>query len=340
MERPGGGSGWWLLVCALTLPVLAETGDSAPDAARADDGIFAVVGSEKVGWERYDAVSRVLARQRFFHGDLPAGKKAEEFYRDVERTVIDRTLLLQEARRRGYKPRQKEIESRIALVDARNQQSPGWRSHRDALLLQLRSELEENDLLEQLETGIKDIPRSGEAEIRRFYDNNPDKFVTPARTRVSLILLHVAPWAASQQWQDATALAQRLVAQLRDGADFATLAREHSAHESAAHGGDLGVVHSGMLAADAQRVLDSLAVGEASDPVRLLQGIAILRRDETIPPERNEFSAARTRAAELLQREQSEQAWSELIQGLRDDTLITINRVPARRQDGQPDLQQ
>lgn len=300
--------------------------------------MFAVVGDEKVGWERYEAVSRALARQRFFHGGLPSGK-VEEFNREVERTVIDRTLLLQEAKRRGYVPRRERIGNRIATVDARNQRSPGWRSHRDALLGQLRFELEENDLLEQLEAGVKDVPRPDKAAIRRYYDDHKDKFVTPARARVSLILLHVDPWATNQQWQDVAARAQQLVAQLRDGADFRTLAREYSDHESAQQGGDLGAIHQGMLAADAQRVLDDLGVGEVSSPVRLLQGIAILRLDETISSVFNDFSGAHERAAELLLREQVEHTWNAFIQKLHDNTMITIYRDPAQRQHGQPEQQ-
>jgi peptidyl-prolyl cis-trans isomerase C len=328
-----------LLVIVWSSAGVAGDAPDRSESVRADNGVFAVIGDETVAWERYEAVARALARQRFFHGDLPSGKKVEEFNRDVARTVVDRTLLLQEAKRRGYEPRQEKIEGRIATVDARNQRSPGWRSHRDALLLQLRSELEENDLLEQLETGVLDSPRSDEAEIRRYYDTNQDKFIVPARSRVSLILQQVAPWASSQQWQDAADRAQQLVARLRDGEDFATLARAHSDHESAPQGGDLGVVHQGMLAAEAQRVVDGLAVGEVSDPVRLLQGIALLRRDETIPSALSEFPVARARAAELLQREQGEQAWSALIQRLRDNTRITIYREPAAPQNGQPGMQ-
>lgn len=322
------------LALTASMPLLA--GDvAAPDKVRVDN-VFAVVGAEPIGWDRFDAMSRALARQRFFHGGVPP-EEVEAFNREVERTLVDRTLLLQEARRRGHAPRREEIDRRIAAVDARNGQSPGWRAHRDSLLQQLRSELEENDLLEQLETEVKDIPLPQDADIRRYYDAHQDRFVTPSRARVSLILLRVEPWASGEQWRRQTALAQQLVARLRDGADFGALAREYSGHESAASGGDLGMIHQGMLAADAQQVLDRMTPGGISEPVRLLQGIAILRLDEVVPPALNAYAEARHRAAELLRREQQESAWNAFIEGLRDNTSIVVYRRSEPSRHEQPE---
>lgn len=316
--------GMWLMIMLVTpLHADADTGNSLTSPA--DVGVFAIIGSERISREHYEVMYRALARERFFHGGVPP-ERAEEFDREVERTVIDRTLLLQEVRRRGYQPRQREIEKRIEVVEMRNAQSPGWLAHREVLVAQLRSELEENDLLAQLEADVKRVPAPSETDTRGYYDTHRDRFVTPARARVSLILLGVEPWAKAEAWQEQTALAQQIAARVRAGEDFAVLARKHSTHESAARGGDLGLVHQGMLAAEAQRVLDGLLPGQVSDPLRLLQGIAVFRLDERIAPVVNDYNAVRARAEELLGREREDDAWSAFVQGLRERTPVEIIR--------------
>jgi parvulin-like peptidyl-prolyl isomerase len=307
----------------VTAFVVAEAVAAGPDKA-----VFAVVGGEEISWEHFHAVAQTMAKQRFFHGSVPEDK-SDPFYKEVERTVIDRTLLSQEAKRRQYRPRDQLVTARITQVDERNRNVPGWEENRVTLLKHLRAELEENDLLEQLESEVTDIPRPEVSAIRGYYENHPEKFTTPAQTHLSLILLTVEPWAPRAKWQEATDLASRLVSQLRQGDDFAALAHKYSGHESAANGGDLGFVHKGMLSGDVQPVIDGMKPGDVSEPIRMLQGIAIFRLGETIPPVLNDFDKVRERAEQLLQKEREEQTWQSFIQKLRDGTMVKVFKEPA-----------
>lgn len=194
----------------------------------------------------------------------------------------------------------------------------------------LRGRLEEENKIARLEAQVKQgagqVAVPGAAEVRKYYQDHPEQFTTPERLRVSLILLKVAPSASAQMWQAAEQEAIQLVAKLRNGADFAALARLHSADTSAAKGGDLGYIHHGMLAAEAQQVVDKMASpGEISAPVMLLQGVAVLRLDERVAPVLNAMDVAEPRVRELLVRERADAAWRELLEGLRAGTSIVIN---------------
>ncbi len=82
-----------------------------------------------------------------------------------------------------------------------------------------------------------------------------------------------------------------------------------------------------MLAPEAQRIVDGLSPGEVSEPVRLLQGYAIFRVNERVPPQLNDFARSEMRARQLLNRERKAQAWRRLLADLREKTPITINEA-------------
>jgi peptidyl-prolyl cis-trans isomerase SurA len=122
--------------------------------------------------------------------------------------------------------------------------------------------------------------------------------------------------------------AQRRLAELRErivtgGADFAALARQHSADASAARGGDLGWVFAGDTVPDFERVMDALKPGEVSQPVKSPFGwhlIQVLeRRTGGLPPERQ-----RLVARQALRERKSEEAYQEWLRQLRDRTYVEI----------------
>ena len=80
-----------------------------------------------------------------------------------------------------------------------------------------------------------------------------------------------------------------------------------------------------MLTDEAQQVLDKMQVGEISEPVQLLKGIAIFRLDERDHPVVNTFDASEERARGLLAREKGEVAWENFLVKLRENTQIRVN---------------
>jgi len=75
-------------------------------------------------------------------------------------------------------------------------------------------------------------------------------------------------------------VAQRIKAELDNGADFAALAVRYSADPSAKFGGDLGFVSRGDLMPEIEEVIFSLDVGQVSAIVRSPRGFHIFKREE------------------------------------------------------------
>jgi len=282
---------------------------------------FAVVDGEAISLQDYHAALAAGMRKKFYHGNVPDEKLAA-FRDEVGQSLIDRVLLLREANRRKLKPDTTVVAGQLDEYDKRYASKPGWQQHRDEVLTALRAGLGEENVLEQLRVQVQAVPPASELMARRFYQDHPDLFTTPERARLSTIVLKVAPSSSAVIWAAAEAEAQQLVAKLRRGTDFAQLARIHSGDETAASGGDMGYLHKGMLAEPAQRVVDKLEVGQISDPVMLLPGVAVFRLEERVAPKLNPFDAVSARAGDLVWREQSAAAWSAFVDKLRSSAKI------------------
>ena len=261
-------------------------------------------------------------RRRFFHGSVPDSKR-DEARQELTQALVDQLLLYQEAQRRKIAPDKDFVTSGM---DHARQQLLGQKlpsAQQKQLLASWRQSLEHQSMVMRLQLQVRQVPVPSLEEVQQFYRQNPDKFTTPERLRVSVILLGVEPWAAAAKWQAAKDEADRIVDDIKEGKEtFEALARLKSTDQSAANGGDLGYVHRGMLSQEAQQAIDGLKTGELSAPVRVLKGVAVFRLDDRVEPVLNPFSQAEVRAQGLLRRQQQEQAWQSLLQKLRADTPV------------------
>ena len=301
----------------------------AAEAATSEQAVtqvehFAIVNGETITLNEFQSAISAGIRKRFYHGKVPPEELAA-FKQEVSQTLIDRVLLVNEAKRQKIIPDAEFVETQLELYEKRYEKQSFWKEHREQMLAGLRASLEEESLLAKLERKTKTVETPSQEDANQFYLNNAALFTTPKRMRVSLIMLKVSPSSPGDVWEAAAQEADQIIGRLKKGADFAQLARIHSGDNSAAKGGDMGFIHEGMLAAPAQKALNELNEGEISPPIMLLQGIAILRLDEQQEAALNSFEQVAERAAKLLQRQTAEDSWSQLLEELRNSASIKIN---------------
>lgn len=304
---------WMLRHCLSALVLfLLEVGVvvAQSQTERPDSATFAVVGERVITQFEYDSALKMRLRQKFFHGNI-SPEDLKRFSQEVGWALIDRVLLLQEAARRGVQVDKQDLAAK--------------RQSSSEVTLRSDVALQEDSQITVLETLVRKVPTPGDAEVLQFYTTFPEKFTLPEQLDLSLLLINVPPYAKADEWQGAYDRAVNLVEQMRKGGDFGALAMQYSQHESAKAGGELGLLHKGMLADEVQQQLDALSAGHISDPVRLLQGIAIFRLNKRVAQTVISFERARTRARSLLTREKEAQVWQGFIQELRQKKPITIN---------------
>jgi peptidyl-prolyl cis-trans isomerase SurA len=122
--------------------------------------------------------------------------------------------------------------------------------------------------------------------------------------------------------------AERRLRDLRDrmehgGIAFADLARQHSQDGSAASGGDLGWVAAGDLVPEFAQAMQTLAIGQVSQPVKSPFGwhlIEVLeKRDADVSKERE-----RLEARQALRTRKSDEAFDEWLRQLRDSAFVEL----------------
>lgn len=308
--------------------------------AWAGDAVFARVNGVVLTAAEVDAAVYMTARQRLFHDRMDKARE-QALRREVVASLIDRLLLIEAARLRGVVVDKKAKRSLYKQMLSRYDVATLPQDHRQQIESELLRRAEEQLLLQQLELEVKAVAAPDEAELQRYYQGNVDKFTTPPKLRLSVILLKVVPSAPSQAWQAAKDEAEQLKQKIVVGASFAKLARLHSGDASAENGGDLGMVHQGMLSQEAQDVVDGLSVGQLSDPVVLLQGVALFRLEERQEAKLNPLQQVRERALGLYQRERADEVWQTLLGSLRSEAEVemldgemTVEKLWAQGVDG------
>jgi peptidyl-prolyl cis-trans isomerase C len=230
---------------------------------------------------------------------------AEIAWLEAARALAVRELLLQEARRKG-------VAAEPAIDEAG------------------RSEVEEDALVRGLLEDEIVPAEPAEAECRRYYETNLDRFRTPELFEASHILIE-PEGTGEKEWDLAFERAWRIIGEVGDdAAAFGAAARAHSGCASAQQDGSLGQIRRGELVPEVQAGLEALAEGAtAKQPVKSRFGWHILRLHRRIAGRMMPFEVVRDRIADMLEA----RSWSiEAARYVAD--LATRNEIEGIRIEG------
>ncbi|MBP7053019.1 MAG: peptidylprolyl isomerase [Phycisphaerae bacterium] len=191
-----------------------------------------------------------------------------------------------------------------------------------------------------LETRLADQIRVTDEEAKAFYDGNPEEFAVPEQVRASHILISTDPAESTDPNADpnqvkaqAREKAEKLLTQVKEGADFATVAKENSSCPSAAQGGELPPFGRGEMVKPFEDAAFAMKVGEISDLVETQFGYHIIKVAEHKDPNIVAFAAAKEQIVENLQGSKRQKAFTDYIESLRQKAAITYavsDMVPPR----------
>jgi len=289
------------------------------------EGVAIRIDDLTIDMLEFEAIFRSAVRQKYYHGRVPP-EELKLFRQQVAQDIVTQVIVHQEARQKGLPPDRETIAREIEEYDKRYADSPDWQAQRERVMPQLALRLERQNLLQKMEAQIKSLPQPGADRVLAFYRNNPDKFTEPERVWGSVLLLSVAPSAGEQAWLENETLALQLKFRIENGEDFATLAKQYSAHPSALNGGDLGYLHEGVLEQRVQQQVDALEIGEISESIRVLEGIVLFRLNGIQAQQLKPFEDVQRRAAGLLYREMQDHAWENYVRDLKASADIFVNK--------------
>lgn len=232
----------------------------------------------------------------------------------VLRGLIDERLQLQEAQRLDISVSDDEVARALQQISEQNNMTEGQ------FLSMLRNRgIIPTTLIDQIRAQIawqvvirrrlRPTVSISEEEVQEVADRLANRQGSLER-RVAEIF--VAVESATQE-EEALANANRLLEQLRSGANFAGLARQFSQSGTANLGGDRGWVRDGELPEELNRALAQMGPGEVSAPIRTVSGFHILllrdmRKNEgqEIDRQRIQQNLTNQRVNQLAQRSMQE----------------------------------
>jgi len=303
--------------------------EATEQASQGKSPVFATINGVEIKMRDFKLESARLERERYYHAKVQEHKLGE-FQREVRDLLVEKVLLIQEVERRGAEVDAEELQRRVdetmASFDEQFGSSEEYQKERETVLGGITHKITNSIRMRDLESEVRaSVVDPGDDVLKAYYQESLELFTQPGQYRISIILLGLDPSAGAQSVIDATEEAKGLVDALRAGnADFAELAEAISTDKSAANGGDMGYQHSGMLAPAIEAVLNDMSVGEISDPLRVLEGVSIIRLDERILPNVQPFDLVRERILGLWIRENQDKAWDDLIADLRNNADIKI----------------
>lgn len=287
--------------------------------------VFATIGKGIITWQDYKAAFEKASKNKFYHAQ-PSNDVIAELQREVSNTLVTNQLILNEANKRKLKPDTAFVTQEVKKFEAGVAGDPNWTQSRDRVLPIITKRIQNENLVQKMESIIRKIPAPSEVEIKEYYTAHPEKFTTPAEQKISIILIKVDPSSTPAEWNQAIEDGKSLVKRIRDGENFEEMAKRYSQDEATVdQGGDMGYLHEGMLPGMPQLTVDRLQVGDVSEPLRLLEGVAIFKLTQRNPAILSSLNSVKQRATELLYSEKSDSTWLAFIADLKSKAAMNID---------------
>jgi peptidyl-prolyl cis-trans isomerase C len=261
------------------------------------EDILAQVGSNKLTLEEFESQIQSLPPQ--LQMALLRNPRLKEQFLD---RWVDITLIAQEARDKKL-DQDPEIQAKIEDI-------------MNAILAQ-----------EFLHREIEGKVKMTDDEIENYYKGHKDEFTNPESVKARHILLKVPEGADEKAWKEAGSKAKDIKKKLKDGEDFAELAKKYSDDPGSKNkGGDLGFFTRGRMVPEFESAAFSLKPGELSDPVKTEFGYHIIEVKEKRAASTKTLQEVQAQIRQTLQREKQQQLQDELIKKLKAKYPVKINK--------------
>lgn len=298
----------------------------ASDAAVLLDRVVAVVNKEVITWsELYKMMENEAADQ------VRALKEEErlKIFKDSEAAflekLIDIKLQIHEARRLGLDVTTEEvteavenIKKKYSLTDNALEES----LKKEGLSFEeYKKRLSEQIVISKVVSQqIRNKVVVSEEEVKKYMEANKESFTDGETFKIKQIFL-----GRPKDDADIKVIEDRasiIIQRLKAGEDFSILAEEYSEDPSGKLGGDLGFIKKSQMAKEFIDALNSMKVGEFSNPFWTEKGLHIIRLEEKVAAQSTD--EARESVLKQLTESQFSERYKSWIKGLREKAYIVI----------------
>lgn len=151
-----------------------------------------------------------------------------------------------------------------------------------------------------------------DAELKKFYDENKDKFKSGEQVRASHILVKTEKEAAD------------ILAQLKGGAKFEDLAKKFSTDSTGAKGGDLGWFSKGAMVPEFDKVVFGLKEGQLSGVVKTQFGFHIIKLTGQRPAGVRTFDEVKDQIKSTLLPSKQQEIFQKMKEDLKKNAKVSV----------------
>ncbi|WP_018085204.1 peptidylprolyl isomerase [Desulfurispora thermophila] len=254
--------------------------------------------------------------------------------RQTLQQLIDRELLLQKAKEWKISPTDKEVDEALKKFRQQFKDDAEFKKYLAANGFsepKLRDAVRESLVMDKMQQKVlADLKQPSEAEAQSYYNAHKEQYQVPAQYQVRHILITAggSDGGTAQDRAKAKATALQLIAQLKNGADFAELAKKYSQDPGSASNGGLYTFKKGDAVPEFEKAALALKPGEiTTQPVQTEYGYHIIKKEKDIAGKQMTFAEVKDEIIQQLHSEAAQKKLDEFMQELRKAAKIE-NKLP------------
>jgi peptidyl-prolyl cis-trans isomerase C len=274
--------------------------------------ILAQVNQEQITVEEFNLEFKELASTPGNDVKDTDLRNLKEAYLDQ---MIERKILVQEARRSGITVSREELNQAISEIKKDYPGEEFWEklNLKGISLDEWKTRLEEKLLAEKMIRIVSHYQgKIDEKEALQYYEAHHSEFQVKPKVRARQIIV--------SDGEEAIQILKRL----KKGESFEKLAMKKSLGPEKANGGDLGYFSQGEKPAEFDQVF-SMEVGAISDVIKSPYGYHIFKLEEKIEPREIPFVEAKAGILQELSQKKGEEEYQKWLQGAKEKAKIKIN---------------
>ena len=301
------------------LPAMAQEKQSSEKNAALVNGV--AISMEQYTKELNVQLARVSQQGQQISDDQMAALK-----KNILDSLIEREVLYQQSQKVGIQVTDQTVDNQLAAIKKR---FPSETEYKNALSkmnlseeevkVQIKRGLSIKELIDQQITSKVVIT---DEESKAYYDKNPQMFKQPEQIKASHILIKVDAKADEAKKAEARKKIEEVQQKLKDGGDFAALAKEYSEGPSSAKGGDLGYFKRGQMVKPFEEAALALKPNEVSDIVETRFGYHLIVVYDIKPEQTLAYVDVKDKITQRMKQEKVEKDASLYIGQLKKDAKI------------------
>jgi peptidyl-prolyl cis-trans isomerase SurA len=276
--------------------------------------------------ERTNAFVAARRQNPFLRGEE---QSLEQIRRDMLDQLINERLAAQEISRLNISVSEEDVDQAIGRIMEENSLTQetleaelrkDGRTYED-LREQIRRSMEQTKLVSR-EVRSKTVIT--DEMIQAYYQDHIEEFEGKERWRIQNIYLPYTPTDTLEERTYSRKVAKQILARLRAGGDFTSLAKRYSQGPGAEAGGDLGFFSEGELEPVLEAAVEALKPGQVSPDIETTRGIHIIKLTEVDKAPAKSLDEVEDTIRDLLYKREVDFRYKEWLSGLRESSYVRI----------------